>query len=181
MPSRLFWLLRPASHAGMMSMVEFQCRLGFFGFCDTYTSVPSPRGKMKFQCRLGFSGFCDRPPATRPRSSRHSFNAVSAFLASATWLVETNADGATVFQCRLGFSGFCDLALSGSPIAPSPSFQCRLGFSGFCDRASSGLSGRGSCFNAVSAFLASATLYDGSDGWYMEQFQCRLGFSGFCD
>ncbi len=207
MPSGLCWLLRqrPEEPAGRAED-RFQCRLGFAGFCDARGLKVLPLQAMLFQCRLGFAGFCDLPQRCLDGSEPPCFNAVSAFLASATYHESSTCRRLHKFQCRLGFSGFCDMIWAAIKGGASWQFQCRLGFSGFCDagtaqtavytqhvsmpsrlfwllRPTPTCSTRRSptSFNAVSAFLASATaLGRNSPGW-CAKFQCRLGFSGFCD
>ncbi len=156
MPSRLFWLLRldgPLEVPGFDRL--FQCRLGFSGFCDSRSRrVPAPQA-CRFNAVSAFLASATREIHTRAAS--RGFNAVSAFLASATVDVSDPAEDGDLFQCRLGFSGFCDVIRRGTASTTWYSF------------------------NAVSAFLASATCRFVDEPMPDCLFQCRLGFSGFCD
>ncbi len=182
MPSRLFWLLRPARWlVRRFPVTLFQCLLGFSGFCDPFLTSQARDGHQVFQCLLGFSGFCDgfeaqplrnlhavsmpsrlfwllrRGGRARRGRERRGFNAFSAFLASATDLRDLVGVVHRSFQCLLGFSGFCDRRLPGA--------QCRV---------------------ARDVSMPSRLFWllrrpEVSETRLLGQFQCLLGFSGFCD
>ncbi len=133
MPWWLFWVLRrDHQNAENPHSDSFQCRGGFSGFCDSPTRRQHDLTSVLFQCRGGFSGFCD-----------------ILFLFHSRVVL--------VFQCRGGFSGFCDHRRDGAREVrrhvsmPWWLFWVLRPPSGWCPR------GTPTCFNAVVAFLGSAT------------------------